>query len=109
LFAVRFAELVTHTRLHFDYEQQLMRNFAFPAINEHTGEHQRVLGELTRFARPVETGRTHFARAYVREALPAWFHLHATTMDSALAAHLKVNRCLGVEVAVPCVSVSEQT
>jgi len=28
-------------------------------------------------------------RAYVTQQLPGWFDLHAVTMDSALAAHLK--------------------
>jgi hypothetical protein len=31
-----------------------------------------------------------FGRSFVRERLPQWFGLHVTTMDSALAAHIKI-------------------
>jgi hemerythrin len=48
-----------------------------------------VLGELNRFAQKVTTGSILMGRAYVVEQLPSWFDLHAKTMDSALAAHLK--------------------
>jgi hypothetical protein len=50
-----------------------------------------VLGELEKFERQINLGRESFARAYVRQALPDWFRLHAATMDSALAAHWR--RC----------------
>lgn len=84
-----FSALVAHTKVHFDYEQALMQESAFPAFDEHTGEHRRILGEMERFGRQVARGRVQMARAYVRETLPSWFQLHAVTMDSALAAHLK--------------------
>ncbi|THF56924.1 hypothetical protein E6O51_18960 [Pseudothauera rhizosphaerae] len=61
----------------------------FPAIGEHVNEHQRVLGELMAFGRGVQAGRLKFARAYVQQSLPEWFDLHLSTMDAALAAHLK--------------------
>jgi hemerythrin-like metal-binding protein len=88
-FARLFEELNKHTRNHFDAEQQMMEDSKFPAIGEHRDEHQRVLGELARFAQRVAAGSTMMSRAYVREQLPQWFELHAQTMDSALAAHLK--------------------
>lgn len=88
-FADGFAALLAHTTSHFDQEQVLMQQCGFPAIAEHTDEHRRVLGEMARFARQVEQGRTRMAQAYVKEALPPWFALHAATMDSALAGHLK--------------------
>ncbi|MGE0014245.1 MAG: hemerythrin, partial [Azoarcus sp.] len=53
------------------------------------GEHQRVLAELRAFNRSVKGGRLLVARAYVRESLPEWFDLHLSTMDAALAAHLR--------------------
>lgn len=89
LFQELFAELVEHTQLHFDAEYQLMQETGFSATSEHNGEHQRVLGELSRFAQMVQNGSITMARSYVREMLPSWFSLHAVTMDSALAAHLR--------------------
>ena len=67
----RFIELlpepVAHTRAHFATEEEMME----------------------RFAAGVHRGRTRFAQAYVIDQLTHWFDLHAATMDSALAAHLK--------------------
>lgn len=88
-FVELFPILVAHTQAHFDSENELMERSGFPAIREHTDEHQRVLGELHRLAAKLENGSITLARAYVREQLPTWFDLHAATMDSALAEHLK--------------------
>jgi hemerythrin len=88
-FPVMFQKLVDHIRLHFVREGRLMRLEKFPALGEHEGEHHRVLGELLQFNRAVKRGRLPLARAYVRIGLPEWFELHLSTMDSALAAHLK--------------------
>lgn len=88
-FATLYRALIEHTRAHFDAEQVLMEGSRFPATGEHRSEHQRVLGEMTRFGEKVAAGSTAMARAYVRETLPQWFELHTLTMDSALAVHLK--------------------
>lgn len=87
-FDTLFLRLLKHTHEHFAQEETWMQSSAFPAYSEHFADHQRVLGDMTRFARQVERGLIPMARAYVRE-LPNWFALHAITMDSALAAHLK--------------------
>lgn len=88
-FADAFQKLVDHIRLHFVHEGRLMRLGKFPALGEHEGEHHRVLGELLQFNRNVKRGRLSLARAYVRVGIPEWFELHLSTMDSALAAHVK--------------------
>lgn len=87
-FKVMFAELLAHTKSHFDYEDSLMVNSAFPALAEHRSEHNRVLGQLHQINERVQKGFIVMGREYVKE-LPQWFDLHAATMDSALAAHLK--------------------
>jgi hemerythrin-like metal-binding protein len=84
-----YAHLLAHTEAHFEAERTLMQKTGFPAQREHTDEHQRVVGELRRIGRKVASGSLTLARAYVREQLPAWFDLHAVTMDSALAAHIR--------------------
>ena len=88
-FVALFPAFVEHTRNHFDSEQTLMEGSRFPATGEHWSEHQRVLGELTRFGEKVAAGSTQLGRAYIREQLAQWFEQHTLTMDSALAAHLK--------------------
>lgn len=90
-FPVMFQKLVDHIRLHFVREGRLMRLGKFLALGEHEGEHHRVLGELLQFNRAVKRGRLPLARAYVKIGLPEWFELHLSTMDSALAAHIKVH------------------
>jgi len=84
-----FARLIEHTESHFESENLLMQESGFAAIQEHKAEHLRVLGELHRFGKKVTAGSIMMGRAYVEEQLPGWFELHAGTMDSALAAHLK--------------------
>jgi hemerythrin len=88
-FPALFAQLFDHTERHFERENQLMGQSAFPAETEHKGEHQRVMGEFKQFKSRVERGLIPFGRGFVRESLPGWFKLHVSTMDSALAAHLK--------------------
>ena len=98
-FICLFNDLVAHTHAHFDNEHARMMLCSFPAINEHTGEHQRVLGELNQIKRQVDKGLISFGRMYVREGLPGWFRLHAATMDSALAAHWKQYQSSGPKQA----------
>ncbi|QSA97064.1 bacteriohemerythrin [Methylococcus sp. EFPC2] len=88
-FPALFAQLCSHTEQHFERENQLMRQSAFPAEAEHKGEHQRVIGEFRQFKSRVDRGLIPFARCFVRENLPGWLKLHVSTMDSALVAHLK--------------------
>ena len=88
-FAALFTRLCEHTQAHFEDEEARMLQCGFPATAEHTGEHRRVLGELTQIRKQVDKGLISFGRQYVREGLPGWFRLHAATMDSALAAHWK--------------------
>ncbi len=88
-FVALFRQLSEHTEQHFDRENRLMQEFAFPAETEHKGEHQRVLAEFKQFKIRVDKGMISFGRSFVREQLPQWFELHVATMDSALAAHIK--------------------
>ena len=85
-----FETLTSHTQAHFTAEDRMMEACGFPAIREHRDEHRRVLGELERVGQRVAAGSILMGRAYVTQQLPGWFDLHAVTMDSALAAHLKL-------------------
>ncbi|OQW71860.1 MAG: hemerythrin [Proteobacteria bacterium ST_bin11] len=87
-----FLQLYEHTAEHFEREHSLMAEFNFPAETEHNGEHQRLLGEFKQFKTRVDKGLIAFGRAFIKERLPQWFTLHISTMDSALAAHIKRQR-----------------
>ena len=88
-FAALFQQLLAHTRLHFENEGRLMRIARFPALGEHEAEHHRVYADLVQMNRAVQRGRLPLAKNFVKTGLGAWFDLHLTTMDAALAAHLK--------------------
>jgi hemerythrin len=88
-FPALFQQLYQHTEHHFERENQLMQQVAFPAVTEHKGEHQRLLGEFKQFKTRVDKGLITFGRSFVRERLPQWFQLHIQTMDSALVAHIR--------------------
>jgi len=88
-FVALFEKLLEHCRLHFTSEGRLMRISRFPALNEHEGEHHRIYGDLVQMNRAVQRGRLMLPRAFVKEGLETWFSQHLSTMDAALAAHLK--------------------
>jgi len=88
-FAALFEKLLEHCRLHFTSEGRLMRISRFPALNEHEGEHHRIYGDLVQMNRAVQRGRLMLPRAFVKEGLETWFSQHLSSMDAALAAHLK--------------------
>lgn len=90
VFTTLFTELVRHTHEHFSQEEQLMRATDFPTMREHMQEHKRVLGDLEAMLSRVQRGRMMMAREFVKNGMPEWFALHLATMDSALAAHLKI-------------------
>jgi hemerythrin-like metal-binding protein len=90
-FLEMFEHLVDHTAAHFDQEERWMIETRFPALQEHRGDHRRVLSDLGAIGQRSTRGRLAMGRAYVRDYLPTWFAVHAVTMDSALAAHLNAN------------------
>jgi hemerythrin len=88
-FPAMFQQLFEHSEQHFERENQLMKQLAFPAETEHKGEHQRILGEFKQFKTRVDKGLITFGRSFVKERLPQWFELHVATIDTTLVAHIK--------------------
>ena len=88
-FVERLNALFAHTRAHFADEEARMQATAYPAFGEHRAHHQHLLGDLERFCQRTAAGRSAMARAWLNDSLPQWFDLHARTMDSALAVHLR--------------------
>jgi len=95
VFPTLFAELVRHTREHFSNEETLMRETEYGLLREHLEEHRRVLGDLEVMLERAQRGRMMMPREYVKNGMPEWFALHLATMDSALAAHLKIKLDFG--------------
>jgi hemerythrin-like metal-binding protein len=88
-FPTLFRELRQQTEQHFERENQLMQDYAFPALTEHKAEHQRVLGEFKQFQSRVDKGLVVFGRLFVTDRLPLWFKLHVATMDYTFVTHIK--------------------
>jgi len=94
-FPTLFRALFAQTEQHFERENALMLEHAFPSLREHKAEHVRVLGEFHQFMARVDRGFLQFGRLFVVERLVPWFELHVPTMDSALTAHLEKARQAG--------------
>ena len=88
IFKSLFIQLLEHTQAHFALEEQFMEDTGFRGHKDHRAEHERVLKQMHYINEKVQAGKLDFGRAFV-EDLPRWFDLHADTMDTALASHLK--------------------
>ena len=88
-FRAQFAHFATHLREHLAHEEELMRQYGFPAYPIHKHEHDRVRLELEGIEKRLAAGNLQLARGYVREMVPAWFIAHKNTMDSATAAWIR--------------------
>ena len=88
-FATKFDALFKHTQTHFAEEEATMEAIEHGSKGEHVADHQRILGDMERFNQRAAAGRATMARAWVSDSLLLWFHTHAQTMDSALAADIK--------------------
>ncbi|MFD2407133.1 bacteriohemerythrin [Azorhizophilus paspali] len=88
-FVGAFKALFEHTSRHFADEEAKMQASGYPAFGEHRANHQRILGDMDRFCQRAVAGRAQMARAWLNDSLPAWFDLHAKTMDSALVVYLR--------------------
>ncbi len=84
-----FDSLLEHTRAHFDAELELMKASNFLSRREHEDDHNRIVAEMMQMQRFARRGMIKIARAYIKEKLPDWFGVHAASMDTALALHLK--------------------
>ena len=88
-FASEFSRLLEHTIEHFKKEEDTMKQMGHGSLIEHISDHQRILGDMSRFNDKVQAGRTQMARAWLNDSLIDWFDTHVKTMDSAFVADLK--------------------
>ncbi len=80
------AQWVNHTREHFQRENQLMREYGFPAYPMHSGEHTRVLALIESLQKDwLEQGDAGPLRQFLFEEWPRWFDQHVNSMDAVTA------------------------
>ena len=81
------AALMEHLRRHFEHEEALMKESAFPMADCHAREHLSVIEVVEEVTRRLDAGDA----APLERLAPAmleWFGVHASSMDAALAAYL---------------------
>ena len=80
-------QLLDYSDAHFLSEQLLMRLYAYPAYEDHVGEHDRLVGELRSLAEAWERGEGASAAGLLAR-VEEWLSTHMATTDTALEAYL---------------------
>lgn len=82
-----------HLLEHFETERKWMERTAYPAMDCHLDEHQKVLNtvqQVNQLAQAGQVGLRDVRR--LGAALADWFGKHATYLDSALSAWISKHR-----------------
>lgn len=85
-----FEEMITHTKEHFAFEENIMNENNFYDKKEHFDEHTNLLGEMEYFydkAKKIPA----FGKSYINEYAYEKFKRHVINIDSQLAMFLKEN------------------
>lgn len=90
-FVPDFLTLVARMELDFREEEDLMEDLDYPGIPGHREQHARILGALHHIASRVMDGDIALGREAVA-LLPQWFMFHLSTMDTALAFAVDVDK-----------------
>jgi hemerythrin len=79
--------LIEFTRMHFASEEQLLEQHGFPALSEHRGAHQKLLGQLEDAAlRAQHNDEIHFKSTLL--FLRDWYMIHIEGLDQQYGAWL---------------------
>jgi len=81
-------DLLRYTQTHFSFEEQLMRQYGYPAAAEHRQRHQDLVQQVIEFRRRFKAGDVYV----VSEALQfftEWLSSHIMNIDKAFARDLK--------------------
>lgn len=79
-------KIYAHTQAHFAREEAEMVRVNFPAYSCHSGEHQRLLNELTEVLRQWQhDSNLQQLASYLDTTLCSWLINHISTMDSVTA------------------------
>ncbi|MBT5933773.1 hemerythrin family protein [Sulfurimonas sp.] len=88
LVAQMLRELLAHTQIHFDNEEEIMTKSEFPDMQKHKTEHDRHLKELAHLIKYFDGNREPNAiLAYIHGNLVAWSLHHVETLDAEAAEY----------------------
>ncbi len=82
-------KLLEHMRMHFDFEEERLKQAGFPMLDIHRSDHHRIMGET----RMAYMNWRNFKdreglRDFIEEDFIEWLHLHIQAMDSVAADFL---------------------
>ena len=81
-----------HTKLHFEKENELMREVQFPAYLMHAGEHESTLQKMISIVNEWKSTKSIEPVAdFVFTAWPSWFESHINSMDTMTAKFAVMN------------------
>lgn len=84
-------EWVEHTRQHFESENRLMEEFAFPALPVHRNEHEQVFARIESLQQQwLETRNPEPLAEFIFLSWPRWFDMHVNTMDMVTAQFINM-------------------
>jgi hemerythrin-like metal-binding protein len=77
---LQLERLIEFTRMHFQCEEQLLKQQFFPEVNEHRTAHNHLLSQL--YAALEHLNRDEFVHfSSLLEFLPAWYLEHVEQLD----------------------------
>ncbi|MBB4305314.1 hemerythrin-like metal-binding protein [Rhodobium orientis] len=88
------ARLRRHLVEHFEQEDVMMAETAFPAAVFHRGDHDKVLDRIDAAIADNAMGNRRAVRAFLEDELPVWFVGHVATLD-AVTVHWARTGLLG--------------
>lgn len=84
--------LLLDTVAHFELEEQCMEEYGFPAREEHSQEHRRVLQwmeeEHSLWSRDCSIETINHLSIYAADRFPKWLLNHIVTMDTVMASYV---------------------
>jgi hemerythrin len=78
--------LFEYTRTHFDHEEALMREIAYPGLDAHVQQHFHLIDKLNAVAEKVANDTLE--PAGLKAFLTAWLVGHIVTFDTKLSSYV---------------------
>ena len=81
-------QLIAYTALHFDHEEQMMRDSAYPAFAEHRAQHEALKARAVELAGRIRGGAATSAGDDLLRLVRDWLCEHIQRHDRRFAEHL---------------------
>ena len=84
---IQLERLIEFTQMHFQSEEQLLRQHGFPGAGEHESDHHNLLGRLYSALEQLNH-EDSFPMSSLLEFLPSWYLDHVERQDQPYGAWL---------------------